>query len=161
MNKECDQDLIDRSSEHDVLHEIYMPVSHLLIVKSQSNYKTTKKKSKRQKRDIQIESLLGALIISLFVSYFPIVLINVVYLFQINIELPDWIQTVSFYTFIFNSAVNPLLCILMKRDLFNKAKFYMKKVCVRSDIDSTQQLWIVFEDEYTFSHKKIHIYVEI
>ena len=85
---------------------------------------------KRQKREIRIERLLGALMVSLFTSYFPIVLINFVYLFQINFQLPDWIQTVSFYTFIFNSAANPLLCIFMKRDLFNKAKHYTKRVCL-------------------------------
>ena len=141
---ECDfNDKCNSKSPEPVQSETYTPASHLLIMESKRKDRRTRKNGKRQKRDIRIERLLGALMVSLFVSYFPIVFINFVYLFQIHFQLPEWIQTVSFYTFIFNSAVNPLLCIFMKRDLFNKAKFYMKRLCVsiaRSDFNDAHNL---------------------
>ena len=84
--------------------------------------------TQRQKREIRMKRLLCALMLSIFVSYFPILVINFEHLFQLRMPLPSWIQTLSLYTFIANSAVSPFLCLLMKRDLAVAAKVNLSKV---------------------------------
>ena len=88
--------------------------------------------SGRQKREVRMKRLLGSLMLSIFVSYFPILLLNFEHLFQINMQLPHWFHTLSLYTFILNSAVSPLLCMLMKRDLTHSAKSWFADMTGRS-----------------------------
>ena len=85
-------------------------------------------KQKIRKREIRMKRLIGILMMLIFASHFPLLLINFDYLFQLDMQLPAWLQTVSFFTFIINSAVSPVLCILMKRDLLQAAKAWIRKI---------------------------------
>ena len=99
------------------------------------------KKIMVHKREARMTRLLAALMTVFFISYFPIVFMNFIFLFNIPLHIPAWFQVLSLYTFIVNSAVNPLLCIFMKKDLQTISKKYFK---------SWLKLWLYSFMNWTF-----------
>ena len=77
----------------------------------------SKKQERDKKREMRMTKLLGALLLTFFLSYFPIIYINSIDLFGFNVKVPTWLHIASLYTFVLNSFTNPILFIFMKRDL--------------------------------------------
>lgn len=69
------------------------------------------------RQEARMARLLMTLMITYIISYFPLVFINFIFVFKIPLVVPQWFQTFSLYTFILQSAINPILCISMKQDL--------------------------------------------
>ena len=69
------------------------------------------------KKEIRIMHLFGLLLFFFVATYLPIVYINLCVV--IGEHVPLELLIINFYFFMSNGIVNPILCILLKRDYFN------------------------------------------
>lgn len=68
------------------------------------------------RRELRVTNLFGLLLFFFIIAYFPILYMNLCDMLNRTDLIPGAFETVSFYCHILNSVVNPVLCIVLKKD---------------------------------------------
>ena len=68
------------------------------------------------KKELKIANLFACLLFFFVIAYFPVLYMNLCDMIGRSAWIPQGFETISLYLLMFNSVVNPLLCICLKQD---------------------------------------------
>ena len=85
-----------------------------IIIASLNQHKD--KKIKKVRKELRVTHLFGLLLVFFILAYLPILYMNLMDILGKAELIPPVLQDLSLYSLVLNSFVNPILCILLKKD---------------------------------------------
>ena len=82
----------------------------------------TDKATTLARKELRVAHLFGLLLFFFAAAYLPILYINFCFMIGMGKYVPLVMETISLYLLTFNSVLNPVLCILLKRDYLKAIK---------------------------------------